>query len=156
MVDVEGPDGLNYNIHFRRNKEIEEILFHCTERKIEVLEGHFPWIRKALLGGYKVHLAEGWKRFSTAVRGGFFIGNTAYLHIGTPIEEKLAIGFHEIIHIIEGHEEGKDLPTEVHTTERAIEMVLKCREFLTGKRIKFRNIVRALERRLRSYQRQGV
>ncbi|MAG15815.1 hypothetical protein CMO88_02025 [Candidatus Woesearchaeota archaeon] len=155
MVSVEGPDGHNYNINFSRNKELELVLEECTGRKIEIFEGLFLWIRRRkIMGGYEIHLADGWKSFSTAVRGGFFVGHVAYLNSNMPIEEKLAIAFHELAHIIEGHPEGQDLVTEKAATTLAIKLVSDSASHLT--KVNIREVVFALEQRQQIYEQQAL
>ncbi|MBD3303607.1 hypothetical protein GF343_00525 [Candidatus Woesearchaeota archaeon] len=89
-ADLPGPDGKTHSITFTRNVEIEEILYDCTKVRIKVYEGKFPWVKTDSVNKYRVHLRAGWKKFNTAVRAGFFIERTVYLHKNLPVEEKLA------------------------------------------------------------------
>jgi hypothetical protein len=156
MVPVLGPDGHSYNVNFARNVKLEQILEICTGRKISVFEGYFPWIRKAVIGGYNVHLASGWKKYSTAVRAGFQIGHIAYLHSDLPLEEKVAIALHELVHIIENHPEGHDLATERATTSFAIHLAQKMRAQAAMMKINVGKVIIALERRQQIYEREGI
>jgi hypothetical protein len=153
MANVEGPDGRIYKISFHRNIEIEHILEECTKHKAEVFEGQFPWIRKRFMGGYYIHLAEGWRVYSAALRADFYIGHVAYLHQALSVEEKLAIAFHELVHIIFQHPEGHDLGIEKATTAKAIEFVEKSKSQLVFRKINVDKIIITLKERLQIYER---
>jgi len=148
-ADVTGPDGKQYEIFFTRNIEIEEILYDCSKIRIIVYEGKFPWVKTVSVNKYKVHLKDGWQQFNTPVRGGFVseTEKTAYLHKNLPIEEKLAIAFHELIHILEQHPEGLNIETERITTEAAIALIAKNQEYLDSKNINTAKIITSLQRR---------
>ena len=152
---VIGPDGKEHVINFQESVELEN-LFKSLGKDVRVFEGKFPWIKSSLGLGYKVFLGEKWKRFRTAVRGGFFVGDTMYLHKDLPVEEKLAIAFHELAHIAEAHPEGTDLETEREATEKAIEIVRENKEKLISKNINWEKVIKILRKRLMVQEKRGI
>lgn len=152
MVRVDGPDGKEYSVQFKRNEEIENIVFACSKIRVEIYEGNFPWVKRTFTGKYKILLADGWKKFGTAIRAGFFVGNKVYLHSSIPVEEKIAIAFHELAHILEHHPEGKDIATEKVATKLAISMISENQDFFKKRGINLGKIIRALKLRLEVYE----
>ena len=141
-------------IHFERNRKLEELILKCFgERNIQVYEGKFPWVRKTLFG-YKIFINGRWRRAGTAVRGGFFSRNRIFLHTKLPLEEKIGIIAHELVHIMEGHKKGNEVWIERPTTVKAIKLIKKHKECLKEEKINYKKCIKYLKRRLRLYSKK--
>ncbi len=155
-MNVSGPDGIEHEIDFQRNKQIEKIISESCGLDLEIYEGNLPWIQKLDNGNYQTTTTEGTYEFKTAVKGGFFNGLTSYLHILMSLEEKLAIEFHEIVHIVEEHTAGHDIETEEHTTREAIGLVSERKDYFKSKNIDYDKIIAVLKERLVIYKEHNL
>ena len=149
MVNITGPDDVNYSVDVLRAKYLEDLLLECGYR-YAVFEGNFPWVRKTLTG-YKTKLKTGWESFPCPVRGGFIAEQGIFIHIGLTSHQKVAILFHDLAHIKYHHPEGEDLGLEKQATAAAISLVEKSASILIKNKFNPSEIINELKKRTQVY-----